>query len=133
MRHFGGQCQRVLFREVGIFGDAAFTWNILTTSDQHVCGARARGQYESSDSWQHLKISISNKLLWNFKAYNMHSFCMKFQYYFWILENAPLGSRLYKNPKIQFIWCVRWTHVNYYPELFWGQNKFGSPVGGFFY
>jgi len=25
MRHFGGQCQRVLFREVRILGDAAFT------------------------------------------------------------------------------------------------------------
>ena len=25
MRHFGGQCKRVLFREVRILGDVAFT------------------------------------------------------------------------------------------------------------
>ena len=32
MRRFGSQCQRVLFREVRILGDAAFTCNLLTTN-----------------------------------------------------------------------------------------------------
>ena len=53
MRRFGSQCQRVLFREVRILGDAAFTCKPI--DHQHgkwasvaACDARARGQYKGN-------------------------------------------------------------------------------------
>ena len=50
MRHFGGQCQHVLFREVHILGDAVLHANLLTTNMVSMalvaaCDAGARGQY----------------------------------------------------------------------------------------
>ena len=40
MSHFGGQCHCVLFREVHILGDAAFTRKAV----DHQHGERARGE-----------------------------------------------------------------------------------------
>ena len=35
-------------------------------------------------SCQHLKISISNKTLWNFKAFDLHTFCNNFRSVYWL-------------------------------------------------
>ena len=115
----------VLFREVGIIGAAAFTWNLLTTNMcvTHVQGVNMNAQIAGNILViKHCGFSR----LWH--ALILYEISMLF----WILENAPLGSRFYKIPNIQIFWRVRWTHVNYYPELFWGQNKFCSPVSVFF-
>ena len=49
MRHFGGHCQRVLFSEVSILGDAAFTRKPIDLQNGEqgtvaACDVRARGQ-----------------------------------------------------------------------------------------
>ena len=51
MRHFGGQCQRALFSEVRILGDAAFKrkpidhQKMVSVASATACNVRARGQY----------------------------------------------------------------------------------------
>ena len=48
MRHFGGQCQRVLFREVRILGDVAITRkpidNQHSVTSAAACDVRAKWQ-----------------------------------------------------------------------------------------